>query len=237
MKKVKFNKQLLARAISGGMSLVLVTSGCGLGKSNSKKIVYYELGNTTNVSNDKLNNQYLNDYIVTHDTLLERENTSLLEPEETLQNIETFNIENLIVMENTNENNQSDIYILHETKDSGTIYEYYMENKNENNQSDLHILNVPDEGGTCYEYCNELKTWFGLYPDINEQIYDLWPGFIHCNNCHPLFNYLTDKEIETVSNNGGKITRLDLERISARIRTEYKQHLLENNHSKSLTSN
>ena len=70
-----------------------------------------------------------------------------------------------------------------------------MENKNENNQSDLHILNVPDEGGTCYEYCNELKTWFGLYPDINEQIYDLWPGFIHCNNCHPLFNYLTDEKI------------------------------------------
>lgn len=235
MKNIKINKELRTRIILGGLSLVLVASGFGLGNSGSKNNNESEDINASIVSIDGLVSyesiNQLGDFDEKYDTL-EKESPSLTEQKKRTQSDKTFNIENLIVLENTNENNQSDLYILHVTNDDGTCYEYYERNINESNQSNSHILDVPNGDGTCYEHCNEFKTWFGLYLDIDENMYDLWPGYIYCNNCQPLFSYLTDTEIESLLSNSGKITRLDLEKISARIRNEHKQQLSENNYSK-----
>ncbi len=263
MKNFKVNKGLKIRIISGGLGLVLVASGFVLGKSNFKKNALpestnitivrdsdsdkndsTELINTAIVSDDELEsvgsdefvNQSTGEYIEKQDDVLEEVDTNLLEEKENIQNVETFNIENLIVMENINENNESDLYVLHVTNYGGTCYEYCMENINGNNESDLHILNVPSGDGTCYEFCNEFKTWFGLYLDIDEGIYDVWPGYIYCKNCQPLFNYLTDEEIDSVANNGGKITKLGLDEVLARIRTEYQRKTSEKNYTRSLTN-
>ena len=82
--------------------------------------------------------------------------------EEKLQNVETFNMADLVVMENTNVNNESTLYILRAT----------------------------NNGGICHEYHNEFDAWYRLHPDSEEHKYDLCDRYIHFNESQPLFNYL-----------------------------------------------
>lgn len=208
MKNIKVNEELRTRIISGGLSLVLVASGFGLGKLDSKNNSSSEPSDTAIVSEDELVNQYLDDYVAKRDAL-EKEIASLQAQKEKLQNVKTFDMDGLIVMENTNVNNESDLYILRATGTSGI----------------------------CYEYHDEFKAWYRLHPETEEHIFDVCHEYIHFNEYQPLFNYLTDEEITTLSNNSGEISTLELDEILARIRFEYKQQISENNHSRSLTNN
>jgi len=206
MKNIKINDLLRTRIISGGLSLVLIASGFGLGKLDSKNSAS-ESSNTTIISDDELVNQYLGDYIEKRDAL-EREIASLLKQKERLQNVETFNMEELVVMENSNVDNKTDLYILRAT----------------------------GIGGICYEYHNDFRAWYKLHPNSGEHT-DSCSNYIHFYECQPLFNYLTDEEIETLTNNGGKITTLELDKILARIRSEYQKQISEKNYSRNLINN
>ena len=207
MKNIKINEQLKTRIVSGGLSLVLVASGFGLGKLDSKNNNSSEQNSTTIVSEDELVNEYLSDYIEKRDSL-EKEIAILQAQKEKLQNVETFDMEDLVVMENSNVDNENNLYILRTT----------------------------GNGGICYEYHNEFKAWYRMHSK-SEEHYNWCLDYIHFNECQPLFNYLTDEEIETLRNNDGKITTLELDEILVRIRSEYQEQILENNHSKSLTNN
>lgn len=215
MKNIKINEELRTRIISGGLSLVLVAFGFGLGKLDSKNNNSSEPSNTTivsedesvSISSDELVNQYLGDYIEKRDAL-EKEIASLSEQKERLQNVKTFNMEDLVVMENSNVDNETNLYILRAT----------------------------GNGGICYEYHNAFRAWYRMHPESGKH-YDWCLDYIHFDECQPLFNYLTDEEIETLTDNGGKITTLELDEILTRIRSEYQEQISENNHSRSLTKN
>lgn len=215
MKNIKINGELKTKIISGGLSLVVVfVSGYALGKLDSKNNNSSEPSNTTivsedellSISGDELVNKYLGDYIEKRDAL-EKEIASLLEQKERLQNVQTFNMEDLVVMENSNVNNETNLY----------------------------ILRVTGNGGICYEYHNDFQAWYRIHSDSVEH-YDFCLDCIHFDECQPLFNYLTDEEIETLSINGGKITTLELDQILDRIRSEYKKQSSENSSSLVLTN-
>lgn len=206
MKNIKINEKLRTRIISGGLSVVLVATGFGLGKLDSKNNTP---SNTAIESEEELVNKYLRNYVTKRDAL-EKEIASLQAQKEKLKGVETFDMQDLVVMENKNVNNESNLYILY---------------------SD----GVPTD--ICEEYHNEFKSWYRLHPETEEHTHDVCVGYIHFNESQPLFNYLTDEEIETLRNNNGKITTPELDKILARIRAEYREQTLENNHSKSLTNN
>lgn len=208
MKNIKVNEELRTRIISVGLSLVLVASGFGLGKLDSKNNSSSKPSDTAIVSEDELVSEYLDDYVAKRDAL-EKEIASLQAQKEKLQNVETFNMVDLVVMENTNANNESTLYILRATHN----------------------------GGICYEYHDEFKAWYRLHPDSEEHTQDFCNQYIHFNESQPLINYLTDEEIETLASNDGKITTLELDEILVRIRSEYQQQISENNYSKRLTNN
>ena len=202
------NEKLKIRIVSGGLSLVLVASGFVFGKLDSKNNSFYEPSNKTIVNEDELINKYLDKYISKRDAL-EKEIDSLQNQKEKLQNVATFDMCNLIVIENVNEKNESNLFILR-TNPTTPI---------------------------CSEYHNEFDAWYRLHPETEEHIFDVCHEYIHFNESQPLINYLTDEEIKTLSNNNGKITTLELDEILSRIRTEHKQQLSKNNHSKNLTKN
>lgn len=235
IKNIKLNEGLKIRIISGGLSIVLVATGFVLGKLDSKNNSFKST-NATIVSDDESmfglgkldskNNsfpstnstvvsdnsedfikQYLSDYIEKREEL-ENEIASLLEKKERLKNVETFNMEDLVVMENANVDNETNLY----------------------------ILCASGSGGICYEYHNNFKAWYRMHQGTDNH-FDLCSNYIHFNECQPLFNYLTDEEIEALTINGGKITTLELDQILIRIRSEYQKQLSENNSLLQLSNN
>lgn len=198
MKNIKRNEKLMTRIVSGGLSLVLVAFGFALGKFDSKN----------NASSDEVVNEYLEDYITKRSTL-EQEIERLLKQTEELQNSETFDVCDLIVIEHT-------------TVDG---------------QPDLFILRSVGSGGIYHEYHNNFSAWYRLHDYTEEHVQDFCSEYVHFNEGEPLFNYLTDEEIEKISSNGGKITTLDLDQILNRMRNEYQEQLSQKNYSRSLTNN
>ena len=205
MKNIKINEKLMTRIVSGGLSLVLVASGFALGKLDSKN---NSSSKDNNASSDEFVNEYLEDYITKRSTL-EQEIEKLLKQKEELQNSKTFDVNDLIVIEHTTADSQSDLFILHS---SGT-------------------------GGIYFEYHNNFKAWYKLHDYTEEHVQDFCSEYVHFNEGEPLFNYLTDEEIEKITGNGGKITTLDLDQILNRMRNEYQEQLSQKNYSRSLTNN
>ena len=242
MKNVKINRKLITRIVAGGLGLVLFTTGFIAGKLSSKNNNSYK-SNTTSIINDHKDlvpidtDKRIENYL---ENCFEEANKqkkqlpNLSEDEISTQNNEIFNIKNLFVLENANKNNQVDFYILNASNDDGQICEYY-----ENDAVDSHIIHVPKgiNRYTTYEYCLDFEECWNLYLDIDYDEYPEWPGLDYCNNCQPLFNYLTNSEIQTITNDNGQISKINLEKILNRIRTEYKQNLSKNNHSRSLINN
>lgn len=117
MKNIKWNDQLINRIISGGLSIVLVTTGYCLGKSNTEKIV----------------TQALDDYIEQQESLekeieeLTIEKEKLLNDKEQLRNTRYFDYSNLVVIESLDENNQSNLYICEGGFDNPFLREYHNE--------------------------------------------------------------------------------------------------------------
>lgn len=205
MKNIKINEKLMTRIVSGGLSLVLVASGFALGKLDSKN---NSSSKDNNASSDEFVNEYLEDYITKRSTL-EQEIEKLLKQKEELQNSKTFDVNDLIVIEHTTADSQSDLFILHS---SGT-------------------------GGIYFEYHNNFKAWYKLHDYTEEHVQSFCSEYVHFNEGEPLFNYLTDEEIEKITGNGGKITTLDLDQILNRMRNEYQEQLSQKNYSRSLTNN
>lgn len=201
------NEKLKTRIIMGGLTLALATGGgYVLGKLDSKNNT-----SSSNAISNELVNEYLEDYITKRSTL-EKDIEKLLKQKEELENSETsktFDVDDLIVIEHTKANNQSDLY----------------------------ILCYNGNGGIYSEYHDNFVAWYRLHDHTEEHIHDFCPKYVHFNEGQPLFNYLTNEEIEKTIRNGGEITMLDLDQILNRIRNEYIEQLSEKNYSRSLTSN
>lgn len=253
MKNIKINRKLITRIVSGGLGLVLFTTGFIAGKLSSKNNNSYK-SNTTSIINDhkdlvpidtdkRIENYLENCFEEANKQKKQLPNLSIEEvitppvEEVIIQQHTTFNIENLFILENTNENNEVKFYILNTHNENGSFYEYH--DYYEKEASDSHIINVPKGINiySTYEYCIDFEECWNLYLDIDYDEYHLWPGLDYCNNCQPLFNYLTNSEIQTITNDNGQISKINLEKILNRIRTEYKQNLSKNNHSRSLINN
>lgn len=205
MKNIKKNEKLVTRIVSGGLSLVLVASGFALGKLDSKN---NNSSKDNNASSDEFVNEYLEDYITKRSTL-EQEIENLLKQKEELQDSKTFDIEDLIVIEHTKADGQSNLFILYSSGIDGIYHEYH----------------------------KNFSAWYRLHDDTEEHVYDFCPEYVHFNEGEPLFNYLTDEEIEKITSNGGKTTILDLDQILNRMRNEYQEQLSQKTCSRSLTNN
>lgn len=199
------NEELKLRIISIALSVTFLT-GFVLGKLDNKQHNSSESNNVTIVSDDKLGDKCLDDYIEKRDTL-EEEIKSLSEQKERLRNDETFDAEKLIVIENSNVDNESNLYILKPL--SSEIYE---------------------------EYHNVFCAWYKAHSE-SEQHYYFCLKYVHFDECQPLINYLNDSEIEKLANNNGEITTSELDEILARIRTEYREQMSKDAYSRNLSNN
>lgn len=189
MKIVKTNENLVTRIVSGGLSLVLVATGVVIGKLDSKNQI-------SAMKSDKLPKDYLEEYI-SERSILEEEIKKLLKQKETLKASKMYNIQDLVVIKNTNIDNVDELYIVYPSTPNGIYSEYH----------------------------DNFKAWYNLHNDTEEHIYDFCLEYVHFYEGRPLFDYLTKEEIEKAANTGGKITTFELDIIMARIRKEYTKSL------------
>lgn len=156
--------------------------------------------------NNNSNDEYLQEYIAERSTL-EQEIEELLRQKEELQKSETFDVSDLIVIEHTMTDGKSNLFILY-----------------------------PKNNSIYYEYHNSFKAFYKLHDYTEEHVHGFCSEYVHFSDGEPLFDYLTDDEIEKITKNGGKITTLDLDKILIRMRNDYQKQLSEENYSKSLTN-
>ena len=123
MKNFKINEELKTRIISGGLSLILVATGFGLGKLDSKQNGSDTNGNTNSTIDV---DNYLADYITKRDAL-EEEIESLEVKKERLQDIIYYSIDRLIVIEYETLERESTLYILKEGSSCDYFYDYKSE--------------------------------------------------------------------------------------------------------------
>lgn len=197
MKKITVNSQLETRIVSGSLSVALLLVGYGLGKLDSKN-------DTSIAREDELAKEYLSAYVEERKAL-EKEIASLNAQKEKLQRDSTFEMSDLIVIENTNVNGETEIYILRHSCDD--IYR---------------------------EYHNNFRAFYRLHSDNEEHESYICNQVVHFDEGQPLFNYLTNEEIARLSINGGEITTSELDEILIRLRNEYHEQKESNNHSKIL---
>ena len=104
-----------------------------------------------------------------------------------------------------------------------------MENEDNCNETSLYILRNYDTSGICEEYHHSFEAWYNLHED-GEHV-DFCLRYIYFYEGEPLFNYLIEEEKQEVIDANGIITASQLDKISDRINSEYK----ENNSPKTLT--
>lgn len=205
MKNVKINQELRNRIISGGLSVVLLMSGFAMGKVDSKRNISSdetEIATETNDNTDEVVDRYLSNYISKRNNL-EEEIKNLEEKKKQLKNVEKFNINDLIVMENVNAKGESNLYILYNSTTNSIYREYH------------HLF----------------QAWYRMHQDEQNHIPDICPKYVHFDEEELLFNYLNDEEINKLTENGGVFTTIELDEILNRLRNEYKQNQ-EKEHSK-----
>ena len=147
----------------------------------------------SNVNAEKIVNEYLEEYIAERSSL-EEEIEKLLKQKEMLKQSKTFDVQDLVVMKHTKYDNQTDLYIVYPSPGSGIYSEYH----------------------------GDFQAWYNLHEHTEEHVHDFCSDYVHFYEGRPLFDYLTQEEIEKVENNGGKITTVELDRILQRIREESK---------------
>lgn len=207
--KLRENKELITRIVSGGLSLGLVIGGFAAGRWTSKPTssvtstvdsfdetkydsMLAEAIDTMQKSGNSSVDKSLEEYIDRRDAL-QKEIDELKAKKQELQNTRTLDVDSLIVMENKNVDGKSELYIL-ETVDYAS--------------------------GICYEYHRDFIGGYRLHQPTGSHT-ELCGNIIHFDECTPLFNYLTDDEIQMITKNNGKVTTLELDEILARIRKEY----------------
>lgn len=178
----EFKTKLIFHGYVLGVLIVGYVSGYNSGKNN----------NSLKINQENIVNEYLEEYTQKQDEL-EKEITSLQEQKEALQNTKTFNVKDLIVIEYTNENNETIPYILYSNATDGIYTEYH----------------------------DAFNAWYNMHNYTEEHIYDFCPDYIHFGEYNQLFEYLTEDEITTLSNKNGRITNLELDELLNRIRNEY----------------
>lgn len=107
------NEQLFTRTCSFVLAISCLGIGFGLGSlsSNKGKEDSSRTGNAPIVTDDELVNSYLASYIKKRDEL-ETDIASLQIRKEELQDVQTFDISELFVIEYTNKRNESNLYII-----------------------------------------------------------------------------------------------------------------------------
>lgn len=194
MKNLNINKDLQNKIIGGGLSFAILVTGYAMGKADSNSSKATEVK-----SQDEIAREYLDEYIEQRSSL-EKEIDKLIKQKEELQNSETFNLDELIVVTPTEENKLDNLYILN---GNGPIY---------------------------YEYHDEFKAFYNLHENNDEHTYDFCPEYVHLSGeIDLLFNYLDDEEIEKVNSRGGEITTLELDEIENRLRSDYQKEINESN--------
>ncbi len=102
-----------------------------------------------------------------------------------------------------------------------------IEHVNIENHSYLYILEKEHSQGKYEEYNHNFVATYELHNDDETNLSG--ENFIHFTECEPLFDYLSDVEMAEVTD--GKLTTSQLDNISSRINSKYK----ENNDTKVLT--
>lgn len=183
------NKKRKGLIATGLISFVIASIGMkALDSETPKKVITFtKEKDTNNVLNKKLE-----EYANKRDAL-EREIAALEQKKERLKTEENFALKDLVVMEDTNIDNDTSLYILKEGVTSG-IYE---------------------------EYHHNFHAWYRMHEEGKHS--EICGTYIHFDECYPLFNYLTDEEKQEASDMNGIITTSELDEISERINEEYKE--------------
>ena len=198
MKNLNISKDLQNKIIGGGLSFAILVTGYAMGKANFNNTEISDVK-----SKEEITREYLDEYIKQRSSL-EKEIDELIEQKEKLQNNETFNLDELIVVTPTEDNKLDNLYIL---KYDGT-------------------------SGIGKEYHNEFKAWYNVHKYTIEHVYYWCPEYVHLyksNEIKLLYNYLTDEEIEKINLRGGEITTLELDEIENRLRSDYQKNISESN--------
>ena len=118
---------------------------------------------TKNEDTNDVLNQKLEEYINKRDDL-EKEISALEQKKERLKTEENLALKDLVVMEDTNIDNDTSLYILKEGITFG-IYE---------------------------EYHHNFHAWYRMHEESAHS--EICGTYIHFDECYPLFNYLTDEK-------------------------------------------
>lgn len=138
-KLAKIDETLRTRIVSGGLSLILLVTGFGLGKLDSKR------NNNSTIDEDN----YLEDYIEKREEL-EKEIASLSEEKEKLEDVVYYNIENLIVIEYPNVDNESELYILRTYQNYSGLEAYDFQTKIYVHTTDSRYYGDSDHAGCIF---------------------------------------------------------------------------------------
>ena len=166
------NKKRKGLIATGLISYVIASIGMkALDSETPKKVITFtKEKDTNNVLNKKLE-----EYANKRDAL-EREIAALEQKRERLKTEENFALKDLVVMEDTNIDNDTFLYILKEGVTSG-----------------------------IYEECHHnFHAWYRMHEEGKHS--EICGTYIHFDECYPLFNYLTDEEKQEASDMNGIIT-------------------------------
>lgn len=187
------NEQLFTRTCSFVLAISCLGIGFGLGSlsSNKGKEDSSRTGNAPIVTDDELVNSYLASYIKKRDEL-ETDIASLQIRKEELQDVQTFEVDQLVVMEHTSQKNESNLYILYNSSSN-----YW------------------------YEYHGYFEACYRMHPK-SQKHYDFCGGLVHFDDCVPLYDCLTDDEKMGLLGNELTTIELDkiLDRIRAEYKKE-----------------
>jgi len=171
------NDHLTKKILSGTLAITIFLTGYSLGKRNSKQ------GPNLGVDTYKINYD-------TKNYGLESKFVEIKygEAQEKNGNKEGFNAQQLFVMEGSNINDESNLYILNQIGPNSNLYEEY------------HGL-FGMYYGMDFSNCN---VYYYKYADFNR--------------FQPLTNYLTEDEMARLVNTNGKISSSELDVVLNRIR-------------------
>ena len=200
MKKNKSTDVATTIFVAGILTFVIGGIGVMFGRENAEKA----LSDDDNISFD----EYLEEYIEER-SALEKEIDTLMKQKEALENSKTFDVDDLIVIEHTNVDSESNLFILSSSYGDGIYREYH----------------------------DDFKAWYKLHEPTNEHTFDFCCEYVHFDEGQPLFYYLNDEEITKISRNGGKTTTSDLDLILGRIRREYQEQLSEDKSLQKIANN
>lgn len=105
------------------------------------------------------------------------------------------------------------------------------------NEKDLYILEQYNHNSLGVYYHEYRWLFYACYPTIEGKNCWVNADKVCVNEFQPLFNYLTEEEMQEITRNDGQISTFELDQILTRIRQEYKIQQEQNNFSRTLENN